>query len=135
MWLKALILFVSLSANIWLWGHWTFSQPTQMTVFLILNTLLGAFIFIYPIHYLITRNRIRELFLKKRFLVLIYIYIFLNMALSLSSFYGLIQYILPVKILLIALFLYLKWQGGRLLSSKKTDVSPEAPRTQKDNEF
>jgi hypothetical protein len=124
--IRALILFVALTAHIWLWGHWSFGKSTQLTLLLILNSVLALFVFSYPIHYLINKNRIKEVFDKKWFLALIYLYILLTIVLSMSSFYGLIQYLLPIKILLILIFTYLKWQGRQLRLSHSAKSSEKS---------
>ena len=132
MFLKVLIFLVTLTAHIWLWGHWNFSKSTQLTLLLIFDSFLALYILGYPLYFLTENNRIKEVFTKKVYIGSVYLYVLLTLILSLSSFYGLIQYILPIKILLIVLFAYLKWQSKKIFGKKKNfEESPTG--TQIDN--
>jgi len=132
MFLKVLIFFVTLTAHVWLWGHWNFSKSTQLTLLLIFDSCLALYILGYPLYYLTENNRIKEVFRKKIYIGSVYLYVLLTLILSLTSFYGLLQYILPIKILLIVLFAYFKWQGKKVFG-KKNSLKEKSTRTQTDN--
>ncbi len=128
MFLKVLIFFVSLTAHIWLWGNWNFGKSTQLTLLLIFNSFLALYILGYPLYYLTLNNRIKEVFSKKVYFLSFYLYVLLTIILSLSSFYGLVFYFLPIIILLIFLLFYFNWQ------SKKVRTKKEPTHTQINNE-
>lgn len=128
MFLKVLIFFATLTAHIWLWGNWNFGKSTQLTLLLIFDSFLALYILGYPLYYLTLNNRIKEVFSKKVYFLTVYLYVLLTLILSLSSFYGLMLYVLPVIILLIFLSFYFNWQ------SQKVGVKKELTHIQKDSE-
>ena len=111
--IKLLIFVICLTAQIWLWGHWSFDKSAGLSALLLLDSLLLFFLLGFPVYYFSKKKEFKSLFESKAFLSVFFVYVGLTLLLCMMSFYGLIQYLLPIKVLLLAVYGFLKFKKNR----------------------
>ncbi len=108
--LKIILFILSFSATFWLWGHWNFGKSAGLSLLLFFNSAMLFYLVLYPIYDLTQNTPISVIFKKKMYWTIFWLYLLSTLILSVTSFYGLILYILPLKILLIGFYAYLKYK-------------------------
>lgn len=108
MWIALLLSAVALTINVWLWGHWSFEKSAGLTLILVLNAFLLFYLFLGPIFRFAKTKNLKTSLSFWPVKLSFYLTMVLTIVLSIASFYGLIQYLLPIKIILLAIFAFLK---------------------------
>ncbi len=106
---KWLLFLVAVVAHSWLWGHWSLESSIKITLALSFATVLLLIQIGMPIRSLINKNNVMVPFKTYWMRSIFYAYILVIIVLSLFSFTGLIQLLLPVKILLLLTYIGLRF--------------------------
>ncbi|MCB0377784.1 MAG: hypothetical protein KDD33_04765 [Bdellovibrionales bacterium] len=116
--LAIVLIALALTINIWLWGHWSFERSAGLSVLLIVDTLLLFWLILSPLlrfrKGVTFATSFRSWYQKLAFYLVMAMTIFL----SVSSFYGLLKYLLPLKILLLGIYVFLHWSKKKVSSSQ-----------------
>lgn len=110
MWIKIGLFLVCLSATVWLWGHWSFNKATGWTFLLALNSGLLFYLMLWPVYKMSQKGSAAATFRSLPYKIIYIVYVASTLILGISSFYGLMLYILPLKVLLLGAYGYLKYR-------------------------
>lgn len=113
--IKWLLFLLALIAHSWLWGQWSLETTLKTSMMLGASTLLLAVMGIMPIRSLLKKKNPKDLFSTYWMQGIFYAYLFLIILMSVFSFTGWIQILLPIKVLLLA-----SYAGLRFYLKKKT---------------
>lgn len=107
---KWILFFVALTAHVWLWGHWNLDAPTSTTLALALSSALLLIYIGIPGRALVNKKNPTYVMRTYWMKALYYAYILSVIFLSLFHFSGLIQILLPIKVALLGVYVFLKYK-------------------------
>lgn len=124
--IKWLIFLSALIAHVWLWERWTFAASMHFTLALIVASVLAITMIAVPIRSMIHKHSPMKPFSSYWMQGVFYSYVILIIIISIYHFSGLIQLLLPIKVFLLALYVYLKFKlKGQFSSKQKVEDNQE----------
>ena len=116
--LGIVLVLISLTANVWLWGHWSFEKSSGLTILLVVDTLFLLFILITPVVRLTKGTAISEIFFSWYLKMAFYLVMAMTIILAIASFYGIMVYLLPIKIILLIAYAFFNAKRKKMFSSR-----------------
>lgn len=107
--IKWIIFLVALTAHFWLWGQWSFQESIRTTLLLSSASVLLLLLIGLPVREIIKKRNPKALFSRYWVQGVFYLYLLLIIVLGVFSFSGLIQLLLPIKVLLLVIYAGLKF--------------------------
>ena len=126
--IQTLILIIAFIANIWLWGHWSFDKPLGLSLFLVVTSLMMLGVCWLSLTTFIKKRSLKELNTKKLWKIFLIVYVLFVALLCGLSFYGLIQYLLPIKLLMFGIYLFLRNWPTTLLKGTQRKSEQRPPK-------
>jgi hypothetical protein len=117
--IKVSLFFVALLAHLWLWEQWSLDESINRTGALFLASLLLLILLILPVREILKKRDPRKLTSTYWVQGLFYFYILVIVILSAFSFAGLIKFLLPIKVALLALNFYFRYKLRGSVFSKR----------------
>ncbi len=108
--IKGLLFSVAATAHFWLWGQWSLEASMRTSILLVTATLIFLFLVVYPIRLSLRGGPWRTVFHQWWMQALFYTYLLLVIVMGILSFKGLIQFLLPIIVLLLGLSVFLKYR-------------------------
>ena len=114
--IKLLLFLFCLTAHVWLWGEWNLQRPVGESLLLVVDSLLLLLLLGLPTFVFFKGREVTALLKKKSYFSIFILYVALTILLSVLSFRGVIQFLLPVIVLIAAVIVFLKFRPSQSVS-------------------
>lgn len=122
MFIKWLILIITVWAHIWLFGQWSLNKSMGHSLALLFTGFLLAFVLLFPLKVLIQKGSIAHLLKASWFQIVVGLYVVAVFVLSAISFSGLLVYLLPIQVVLLAIKAFITFKLKKKGSSPSQDL-------------